>query len=156
MIKNPLEVISSYQTEAPVNLDGIAQDLGLKVYKELLGQDIAGMIARDLEKGGSSGFAIYLNSREHSNRQRFTLAHEIAHFVLHFDLIESGITDDRMYRSQLTNSYETQANRFAASMLMPRTLVKKFVDERLSEEEMAKRFQVSNAAMKIRLEGLSK
>jgi Zn-dependent peptidase ImmA (M78 family) len=33
----------------------------------------------------------------HPNRQRFTLAHEIAHYVLHRDLVENGIVDDTMY-----------------------------------------------------------
>ena len=92
-------------------------NLGLLVKKQSLGNEIAGQIVRDSWRNGNtgrSGFTIYINSDQHPNRQRFTLAHEIAHYILHRDLIEDGLIDDTMYRSSLSNFYETQANRMAA------------------------------------------
>lgn len=83
------------------------------------------------------------------------MAHEIAHFALHRDLIESGIIDDTMYRSELSDVYEVQANKMAADILMPIRLVKK-QRELLGGDvgALARVFQVSQASMKIRLDGL--
>jgi hypothetical protein len=151
---SPFEVIARYQATAPVDLDAIARDLGLAVRRAPLGRQVAGQIMRDPMRGGRSGFSIFINSDEHPNRQRFTLAHEIAHFVLHRDLIEDGIVDDTMYRSEMSNAYEAQANKMAADIIMPVRLVKRLWPSQPSPEAMAKAFGVSTAAMKIRLDGL--
>lgn len=152
--EHPLAVVAKYQTTAPVNLNGIARDLNLPVISTSLSYDIAGQIVRDKRTSPRSGFVIYINSDQHENRQRFTLAHEIAHFILHRDLIESGIVDDTMYRSSLSNHYEVQANRMAADILMPIRLVKAMYAKFPLVDALAGRFQVSSAAMKIRLDGL--
>ncbi len=151
---NPLAIVARYQAKPPVDLDAIARDLGINVYKENLGETISGRIIRDPRKGGRSGFAIYVNSTHHTNRQSFTLAHEIAHYVLHRDLIESGVVDDVMYRDSILGSnYESQANRMASDILIPIALVKKYKTEnpQLDVDGLAKIFGVSQAAMKIKL-----
>src|SRR5690348_7730596 len=111
---NPFAVIARHQQSAPVDVDAIANDLGLKVYRTDLGPEVFGILKRDSSRGGWSGYAVWVNGKNHPNRQRFTLAHEIAHFVLHRDLIEDGIIDDTQYRSSLSGEYETQANKLAA------------------------------------------
>src|SRR5690349_11844327 len=103
-LESPFSILAKHQS-VPVNVDGIARDLGLPVIRRDLGSMIAGQLMRK-PGAGRSGFVIYINSSEHVNRQRFTLAHEIAHFILHRDLIETGVTDDTMYRSELTDFYE--------------------------------------------------
>jgi Zn-dependent peptidase ImmA (M78 family) len=137
-----------------VDLSAISRDLGLRVYLEPLGPNIAGMLMNNPAKGGLSGFSIHINSSEHPNRQRFTHAHELAHFILHRDLIESGLVDDTMYRSQLSDYYEVQANRMAADILMPIRLVKAYRIKNYSTETLAQLFGVSVQAMKIRLENI--
>lgn len=149
----PLAVVAKYQTVLPVNLDMIAHDLGIRVFDKPLGSNISGMLIRDHINGGTSGFAIFLNFDHAPNRKRFTFAHELAHFILHRDLIESGLTDDTMYRSELSNVYEVQANRMAADILMPIRLVKIHRADK-SPQDLARLFGVSEAAMKIRLEGV--
>ncbi|RWQ24221.1 ImmA/IrrE family metallo-endopeptidase [Mesorhizobium sp.] len=150
---DPFEVIARYQRMPPVQLDLIASELGLRVVNLPLGNEIAGQIMRDGR--GRSGYSILINSTQHPNRQRFTFAHEIAHFVLHRDLIESGIVDDTMYRSSLSSFYEVQANKLAADILMPIRLVKKYRDSLGGDvAALAKKFQVSQASMQIRLDGL--
>lgn len=119
-----------------------------------LGEGIAGQIKRDSIRGGRSGFAIYINSADHPNRRRFTHAHELAHFILHRDLIESGVTDDTMYQSGLSNYYEVQANKMAADILMPIRLVKIWANRQLNIKELAETFQVSPEAMRIRIESI--
>src|SRR3546814_9375366 len=74
------------------------------------------MIRKDAERGGESGFAIYVNGSHPRVRRRFSIAHEIAHFALHRNLIGDGVTDDAMYRSNLSSAVEVQANRMAADI----------------------------------------
>jgi Zn-dependent peptidase ImmA (M78 family) len=112
----------------------------------------SGMIARDPERGGSSGFAIYVNAKHSEVRRRFTIAHEVAHFVLHRDLIGDGITEDALYRSGLSDAVEREANGLAAEILMPRHLVREAVHGGMSGlPELATRFNVSQQAMEFRL-----
>jgi hypothetical protein len=151
---SPLAVVAKYQKEPPVMLGPIAKELGLRVYIIPLGP-LAGSLMRDSNKGGSSGFAVYINANDARNRQKFTLAHEIAHFILHRDLINVGINDDTMYRSELGSTYETQANQLAADILMPIRLVKKWRALIPDPKELAKKFEVSEQAMKIRLSNLA-
>jgi Zn-dependent peptidase ImmA (M78 family) len=75
--------------------------------------DVAGKIVR-VDAGSPSGYSIYINSSDPPRRQRFTLAHEIDHFVRHRDLLGDGLIDDGMYRSKLGAEYERRANRLAA------------------------------------------
>lgn len=152
--ESPMGVIARHQNSPPVDLAGMARDLGIRVFTLPLGADVSGQIMRDKIRGGRSGFAIYINASEHPNRQRFTFAHELAHFILHRDLIETGIVDDTMYRSQLSNHYEVQANRLAADILMPVRLVKLWRIKERDPVRLATLFRVSEQAMKIRLSGI--
>lgn len=154
--ESPLAVVAKFQNQVPVDLVAIAAALGVPVVHTPLGREIAGQITRDPRKGGRSGFVIHINSSEHPNRQRFTLAHEIAHFILHRDLIESGLIDDTMYRSDLGDRYESQANRLAADILMPVRQVRKYLNTGMAVEALAQLFKVSAAAMKIRVDGMAR
>lgn len=149
----PLAIVAKYQATLPVNVIKIAHELGIRVYDVPLGKDVSGKLTRDAKNGGTSGFAIYMNYDHSPNRKRFTLAHEIAHFILHRDLIVSGITDDSMYRSSLTNVYEVQANRMAADILMPAPLIRQHREGK-SVAAMAMLFEVSDTAMEIRLNSI--
>ena len=86
-------------------------------------------------------------------RQRFTVAHEVGHFVLHRDKLERGdLVDDAMYRSGLSSSEETAANRLAADILMPFQLIRSLLSAGIRDPEaLANKLQVSAAAMRIRL-----
>ena len=103
--------------------------------------------------GGFSGFSIAVNAGDAYTRKRFTIAHEIAHFILHRDSLESGgLTDDSMYRSGLSSAAEAAANRLAADILMPRSLIGALVKSGIRDpESLANQFQVSLPAMQIRL-----
>lgn len=114
---------------------------------------VSGKIFRDPLNGGPSGFSIAVNGNDHPLRQRFTVAHEIGHFILHRSVLESGdLVDDAMYRSRLSSKEETAANRLAADILMPQQLIRSLLDAGVRDvESLAKRLQVSLPAMKIRL-----
>lgn len=146
-------IISAHQQTAPVETIEIAEALGIKVYK--VGnwpENLSAMIRRDPERGGHSGYAIYVNAKHPRVRRRFSIAHEIAHFALHRSLIGDGITDDALYRSTMSNSVEAQANRMAADILMPWHLIRKATDQGIDTvEALAKHFDVSKSTMSIQL-----
>lgn len=146
-------IIAPHLNAAPVKVVPIARDLGLKVYRvSKWGDDLSGMIRKDSEHGGATGYAIYVNANHAEVRRRFTIAHEIGHYVLHDSLIGDGITDDALYRSNLSNAIEAQANRFAADLLMPRPLIKHAIASGINTvKALAKHFEVSETAMSIRL-----
>lgn len=148
------QIIDRHQHDWPVQMVPLAEDLGLRVYRRSDWPDnISGRIfkADDL-LAGSSGYAIEVNGDHHPNRRRFTIAHEIAHFVLHPNLIGDSLYDDGLYRSGLSNRVEAQANKFAQRILMPDHLIQRALSEiGYDSKALAEAFEVSEAAMRIRL-----
>jgi hypothetical protein len=158
IVENPVEtpgqIIAKHQIQAPVDVVAIASDLGLNVWAMDLPDSISGKIFRDPINGGArTGFSIAVNSSHSNVRQRFTVAHEIAHFILHRQKLESGdLVDDAMYRSGLSNKDETAANRMAADILMPLALIRSLISAGIRDpQSLASKLQVSLPAMKIRL-----
>ena len=100
--------IERAQMEAPVNVVRLAKDLGLRVFVEALPQKISGKLYPDKESPAS--WSISVNRGDIPQRQRFTVAHEIGHYLLHLDYAKNGITDDTFYRSSLTSKQEAEAN----------------------------------------------
>ena len=146
------QIIQLRQQQAPVDVAGIARDMGLRVWEMQLPSGISGKIFKDPLNGGDSGYSIGINSSEGFLRKRFTVAHEIAHFVLHRDKIGDELSDDAMYRSGLSTREEVAANRLAADILMPAPLIIKMKSQGCDDEsKMAAALQVSEAAMHIRL-----
>ncbi len=150
VINNYADLIRAFQTEAPVNVVGLAKKMGLRVFSEDLGNNISGKLYRDKES--QAEWSISVQSGEVQTRQRFTIAHELGHFVLHKDLIGSSLEDDAFYRSGLAHWQETEANNFAADILMPWELINKLTDAGVNTPEaLATAFNVSQIAMNIRL-----
>ena len=143
------KIIEKYhQQGVPVDVLGIAKEMGLKVFAvKDWGQNLSGMI-----KLVGDEYHIYVNADHVETRQRFTIAHEIAHFVLHRPQIGNGIVDDALYRSGQTNFVEAEANSFAADILMPRKAVDvEWRNPDSTLQSMASDFRVSEQAMAIRL-----
>lgn len=155
---SPYEIIARFQQPPkapPVDVEGIATALGINVFRTNLGPTISGSLMRNHPRKGVSGFSILVNSIDAPTRQRFTIAHELAHYILHRDLIETGVTDDTMYRSaELKDYLETQADKTAADILMPVRLVKNWAVRRNRISLLAAAFDVSPQSMGIRLRGI--
>lgn len=149
-----VEIIGRHLDSAPVDVHAIAEELGLGlVVDRSMSDDISGKIER--HRASRAGYRITVNGRHSGTRQRFTVAHEIAHYVLHSDLIGDGIVDDAMYRSSRGDHIERQANLYAAAVLMPAPLVRqKFREGVRSYGEMAKTFEVSYQVAEIRMKDL--
>ena len=142
------EVVKKWQGDIPVDVAGLARACGARVFKAgFENENVSGMIRRE-----DGEFVIYVN-REHADvRQRFTIAHELAHLILHQPQIGDGVTDDAMYRSKLSSFVESEANAMAGEILMPREHVARMrTDATQSIETMAVAFNVSTHAMSVRL-----
>jgi IrrE N-terminal-like domain len=147
--------ISSFQFKGPVPVGAIASSLGLIVKLSTLPVGISGEIRPD--PNAQNGYAIKINRHDGKERQRFTLAHEIAHFLLHKDSIRDGLSDDVLYRSSLSNRKEAEANRLAADILMPIVLVQEWRKQfpvskiELQIDDIAKYLEVSKLALGFRI-----
>jgi Zn-dependent peptidase ImmA (M78 family) len=146
------EVIANFHSVFPVKVGSIAKSFGISVKSSTLDAGISGEIRHD-----NGSYIIRVNRHDVKARQRFTLAHEIAHFLLHKELIGDGIVDDILYRSSLSDTMEAQANRLAADILMPTSYVTRKMTE-LSQyreeeriEKIATFLEVSITALKYRL-----
>jgi len=129
----------------------MATDLGLRIWEfSDMSEGMSGKLYRD--ETSPKGWSIGVNAASSYTRKRFTIAHEIAHFLLHRNYIGDGVFDDTFYRSEhLSGSQETEANRFAADILMPYRLLQGIAPRAQGIDELAKRFGVSQQAMSIRL-----
>lgn len=149
--------IDRHLLEIPVKLGAMAENLGIKVLLSTFSLGISGKI------GGENGsFVIRINRHEVRYRQRFTLAHEISHFLLHREMIESskdGVwSENVLLRSGAPMKYEYEANRLASDLIIPsdRLLEEtKNTDSLISNEgvqDLADKFEVSVPAMKLKLQ----
>lgn len=143
------EVIQKFTSSAPVDLHALATALGIEVVRDrTLPNDVSGKIEQVTDRH----CRITLNGSHESGRQRFTLAHEIAHFVLHKDRIGEGITDNALYHSRLSDLAEQAATRFALELLMPEPLVRrKWRDGAQSIPELMVAFDVTREAARFRI-----
>lgn len=148
-----LSLIAGFQKTAPVDVNGLAKELGLAVYESSdMPPEQSGKIIKDLEYGGPSGYSIIVNAHEAFVRKRFTVAHEVAHFLLHRNNIGDGLVDDALYRSGLPTLEEVHANRLAADILMPYARIEDAIGRGTKTiDALAKAFKVSPQAMSLRL-----
>ena len=144
---------------APVPVNRIAEGLGARITFKEFDDNLSGILVR-LDEGAA---AIAVNSSHALTRQRFTIAHEIAHLLLHEG---RPVFVDRLIRVNLRREpsakpsrEETVANRFAAELLMPESFLMGAIieqrDAHLSSrtliERLADLFQTSPQAMEYRL-----
>jgi Zn-dependent peptidase ImmA (M78 family) len=151
-------------TEPPVDPEALAAGLGIEVIMntESFAHDtsVSGVLIR---QNGTA--VIGVNADQSKQRQTFTIAHELGHFILHGDAVH----EDRGYMFRDTDSStaehvpEVEANQFAQNLLMPLWMVEKDVKKRGGEVEleylaveMADEYGVSLQAMTLRLAKLAK
>lgn len=154
MNQSVFDTILQYTSAAPVDVFGMARDLGIEIIEKKLEGERSGSIEK---KNGK--YTITVNEQHGVKRKRFTVAHEIGHYIFHGDLIESGaIVDDKLYRDERVGGVnEAQANRFAASILMPEKLITSLRNMNGIDtiHGLAEALKVSERAMSIRAENLN-
>ncbi len=149
-------------TQPPVPIRRIAKSHGLDIRKESIpDSNISGFLLR---RGRDC--IVGVNADDSPARQRFTIAHELGHFLLNPSRPD-GFHVDRVFEVKFrdtksakgTDPDERDANAFAAEILMPRHFLAQDIeaagevdwveDEFLSR--LARKYRVSNQALLIRL-----
>ncbi len=144
----------------PVDPFLIAQALGIKAYSARLSEGVSGML---IKRPGEDA-EIYVHAADSDNRQHFTCAHELGHYVKRVGEGDSEweyVERRDLLSSEGTDPDEIYANQFAAALLMP----KEAVQERLARlgtagrlahaSALAVEFGVSAEAMQYRITNLA-
>lgn len=155
--------------QLPVRIEDIARFLGIKVLAFPLENEVSGILVME-----PYGATIGYNQDESRARRRFTVAHELGHYVLHNPQKDRKVFVDNtfkvsnefrvLFRTKIgqeepTNArMEFEANTFAAAILMPEKQLLQLIDEiefdlgdELAVKELSRRFDVSSTAMYYRL-----
>jgi Zn-dependent peptidase ImmA (M78 family) len=138
------------------------KDLQIIYSNNLPDNNISGIITFITEE---NKFIIFVNTNKAPVRQHFSIAHEIGHYFLHKEIIKKEeliVDQENSFENKILfrldgaeyDQIETEANIFAAVLIMPENLVRKAWDEFKNVEECANIFSVSTSAMSIRLERL--
>lgn len=139
-----------WDRKLPVDILKIANELGLSV-RYLTGNAELLYSGEYKQDDGSGRPVCYINRNDTVERQRFTLAHEVAHHVLaHGPALRD--TDRSMHSY---DPKEREANIFAANLLMPDKAVKSMIDSGITDAvRLADIFAVSVPALKIKMKEL--
>jgi Zn-dependent peptidase ImmA (M78 family) len=146
----------------PVDVYAVAQSHNIEIRSQPLEDAVSGMLVI------KDTYAIIgVNESHHPNRQRFTIAHELGHFILHGDEARVFVDAKPVFfrdekSSEGSHRQEIEANRFAAELLMPAFVLKEklgdqplnlFLDafDELTLQRLALELAVSSQALTIRL-----
>lgn len=135
----------------PIDVERLARRCGVLVLNRPFPDDLSGLVFPY-----KTAAVVGINRSHSPRRQRFSLAHELGHYLLdhhdsageaariHIDVDEGNATgfDWRAERA---------ANDFAADLLMPRRLLSEEFEETPKPSKLAHRFGVSELAMGYRL-----
>ncbi len=141
-----LRVLLGYKpNEAPRDIYSDFRTIGIHVFRRRLANDeISGLYIKD----PVAGHCVLINYNEDIYRQRFSVAHEVAHAI--FDSSESVMLSYDMESSKYDRNQlqEIRANSFASHYLMPVTMLRLLppLDE-ASALYWAQEFRVSTAAL---------
>jgi Zn-dependent peptidase ImmA (M78 family) len=138
----------------PIRVDDIARRMGLQVIKRTSPEFQYSGYFRDASNSEHGIPLIEFNGYDSFTRQRFTIAHELGHYVLRHG------TSPRDYPNSFTTGTkdprERAANQFAAEILMPADTVHQVVMSGYASsiDEIANLFGVSTLAMGYRLDNI--
>lgn len=150
--------------QGPVPVEKIARTLGATIKLDEVDDDLSGFLYRNNELGTA---IIGANKSHHPNRRRFTIAHEIGHFLLHrgkvvhLDEESASFTVDfrNNKSSKGEDDNEKEANLFAAELLMPAKFLRQELDGKRMDlfangdvlQRLANKYKVSLQALTFRL-----
>lgn len=131
--------------EAPRDIYSDFRRIGIHIFRrKLVNNEISGLYIED----PVAGHCVLINYNEDIYRQRFSVAHEVAHAI--FDSSEGMMLTFQPNSAKYDKNElkEIRANSFASQYLMPLTMLRRIpkVDES-SAPEWAQKFRVSTAAL---------
>ncbi|RSX52686.1 ImmA/IrrE family metallo-endopeptidase [Bifidobacterium callimiconis] len=137
----------------PVKIATISRAMGVTPYQASLPAGVSGMVVKKPKEPARS----YVESSESETRRRFTLAHELGHYV---ERVEVSDDDDFSFAEKREpgryDLHEFYADEFAGALLMPEEHFLNMLDEGRSLIDIAAKFGVSLDAARKRRERLEK
>lgn len=132
----------------PFDIESFVKKYGIKISREQMDYDISGYIQKR-----PTGYVIGINQYHNPRRQRFTIAHEFAHYLMHKEIIEQGtLKEDRiLFRNNENNKIEREANTLASDILIPEERFKSFIKNGVRDvDQLANEFDVSVSAIRYK------
>ncbi|SHE25214.1 ImmA/IrrE family metallo-endopeptidase [Actinomyces glycerinitolerans] len=107
--------------DGQVDLEALCESLEIRVtHTDALPAGTSGML---IKKSDDERPRIYINSTESAVRQRFTLAHEIGHYMERITIVKDNDFSFRDERGTKYDLHEFYADQFAGALLMPLKLI---------------------------------
>lgn len=153
-MRSTMDLVEAARDSIPVNVERLVEQLtGARPMKCDLQDNISGYIERV-----DGSYRIAVNKNHHYYRQRFTMGHEIGHFVLHRAHIEGRHQDNRMFRAHpdsddgvSTQQHEYEANAFSGWLLLPdQQFAEAYSELNGDEKALMRRFLMSRQPIQIR------
>lgn len=144
---------SGFINDYEVDIEEIVKGKGIILKKD---KDMPPSMSGSLSKKNGK-WIIKVNANHHPKRQRFTIAHEFAHFCLHADERASFVDEEIYFRKSNDSAIEFNADSFASEILMPEYLFIKAIREDgiKKVKELADHFNVSKMAIELRAKKLN-
>lgn len=156
--------IENNVNDYPVRIIDLCKAYGISVFEKYLPENVSGYIVIQSKefRDYNTNKVIVVNLSDSASRRRFTIAHELAHFLLHKKEDETLFA----HRDAGQNGgIEHEANIFASNILMPEELVRKALNDIDADnwgelfnstkiDYIARCFAVSSSAAEVRLKQL--
>lgn len=158
---------------APVRIERIAKRYAHVVRQELP-TDVSGMLVPLAADTSKFPWAIVVNQEDAEVRQRFTIAHELGHLLLHrYTTPHADAGYKIRFRDEMSSTgsvrEEIEANQFAAELLMPENLILSYLvkvgfdyaspdtDDTAAKKlaSIASKFEVSIQSLSFRIANLA-
>jgi Zn-dependent peptidase ImmA (M78 family) len=136
------ELIEKYQYQPPIPVEDLAEKLGLSIREVTTDLDIDAKLDPDKKR-------IVINlSQENLFRRRFSIAHELGHYVLQHYIRPWDYEDPDTGQSFI----EQEADEFAGALLMPKDFLAAQIKKGVSPNDLQHQCQVSKQALWVRME----
>ncbi|WP_157981320.1 ImmA/IrrE family metallo-endopeptidase [Aliidiomarina sanyensis] len=149
----------AWDEKFPIDPIAIARKISVQAQEQRYAIQMIGVSNEDLngasgsaEFSATDGYICKFNKDEYGARSRFTQAHELGHVILnHVNEETTLLRDDRFINS---DARETEANAFAAELLMPKKHMPTLLKRASSVSSLAQELGVSVSALSYRLKNL--
>ncbi|MDR2527209.1 MAG: ImmA/IrrE family metallo-endopeptidase [Rickettsiales bacterium] len=161
-IKHIINLIKPFLNDDGYNdVVEIANSLGIKVYDFGFFDRMSDKASFIKYNKNNNHYEIYVNNEQSPQRQRFSIAHEIGHYILHKELIKEKGQIDREGKNSIDGKQERLADRIASHILAPTKSVNSFLRDNKADEikiingdllnKFIKKFNISKSCALIRL-----
>lgn len=143
----PNEVLSKAKKMGyPLDIENLIKEYRIKIGREDMEYSISGYIEKR-----EKGWFIGVNKYHTEQRQRFTLAHEFAHYILHRYIFRDRHEDIVLFRTNTQDPIERAANDLASEILIPKEKFREYLDSGIKEiGQLSEKFNVSIIALRYK------